>query len=112
MSESNCRGWEIVSSAKKRSVSTISSPPLIHTRFQPGGPDDSYSQNRFNGFHPRDTDKALKRLEEIQCERQATRLKPGENEKKSACRFWMNASRKKREGGQSPPSRQYQTICK
>ena len=88
MSESNCRGWEIVSSAKKGQYRQYRRLLL----FTPGFnrvvlTTSSYSQNRFNGFHPRDTDKAL-------------------NEKKSVCSFWTHGvvSRKEREGGPSPPS--------
>ena len=77
MSESNCRGWAIVSSAKK-AVSTISSPPFIHTRFQPGGPDDFILlAEPFQRFSSRDTDKPLKRLEEIQCERRGHPIETG-----------------------------------
>ncbi len=78
MSESNCRGWEIVSSAKKGQYRQYRRLLL----FTPGFnrvvlTTSSYSQNRFNGFHPRDTDKALKRLEEIQCERRGHPVETG-----------------------------------
>ena len=62
MSESNLSRLGDRLERPKRSVSTLSSIPLIHTRF-------------------------------------------------SACCFWMNASRKEREGGQ-PALSQHQTFCK
>jgi len=72
---------------------------------------------RFNGFRPSRVfvNELSKTVETVQRSTKAqafTRLKPGENEKKSARCFWMNPSRKEREGGQSPPSRQYRTFCK
>ncbi len=78
MSESNCRGWAIVSSAKKGSIDNIVASFYSHpVSNRVVLTTSSYSQNRFNGFHPRDTDKALKRLEEIQCERRGHPIETG-----------------------------------
>ena len=78
MSESNCRGWAIISRAKKGQYRQC----RRFLSFTPGFNrvvmlTSSYSQNRFNGFHSRDPDKPLKRLKEIRCERRGHPVETG-----------------------------------
>ena len=75
MSESNCRGWALISSAKKKvSIDNVADSSYSHP-VSTGW--SSYSQNRFNGFQSLETDKPLKRLEEIQCERRGHPVETG-----------------------------------
>jgi len=104
MSESNCRGWALISSAKKKvSIDNVADSSYSHpvstgwscwlhlTRRTVSTVFNLWKQiNRWNGWKKYNANGA------------ATRLKPGENEKKSACCFWMNVLSKKTRGRIEP----------